>query len=161
MPPNIESQVVMVSVFWVHARLCTILWVAGCVRSAVLSKPVWALDPDDKSDVCGHFRWTCVRALCPLWCSYRLCTSVHSAEMVMFWLCGLSSQLGCNIVWFYQWCSLMWSRLNGGQQSWRLGLWGKPGPGITSLPRNLLTGSRVLSFAGDTPGGGEPNLLPR
>ncbi len=34
-------------------------------------------------------------------------------------------------------------------------------PGITWLPRYLLTGCRVLSFAGDTPGGGEPNLLER
>lgn len=34
-------------------------------------------------------------------------------------------------------------------------------PGITSLPRYLLTVSRVLSFAGGMPGGGRPGLLQR
>ena len=57
---------------------------------------------------------------------------VHTSCALLFiqvrWCCGdcrgLSIQPGCNIVWFYRHCSLMWNWLNGGWHSWRSGLWG-------------------------------------
>lgn len=107
-------------------------------------KPVWAPDPDDESDICGHFQCVHLCVFCPLECWYCLSAIVHSAEMMMFWLRRLSTQPGCN-VWFYQQSRLMWSGMNGGQQSWRVGLWGNMAWDLMAakLPADGLKGAEV------------------
>lgn len=135
------------SLIWL--RVCVFVW----MMCELLN--VWGLSEHLLVDI---LRRVCV---CSLDRAYCLCTIAHSAEMMMFWLQGLSTQPGCNIVWLYQQCCLM-----GEQAKWRPAVLTfrslrKPGLGLHCCQATCWQSVGQLSFSGDLPCGGRPSLLQR
>lgn len=125
--------------FCMHVCFCMTVQAAACVRSAVVQKPVWAPDPDDRSDVSGPFQCMCAcsvlcrahAACAPLFIQTRWwcfdCGDYPPSRDVMLSDC-ISSAILCGTGWM---------------EAWRLGLWGKLAWDYTAaqVPADSLQGA--------------------
>ena len=129
--------------------MCVCLYdgVSGWIRQVTL-------DTHDKSDVCGYFQCVCVCVCVCVFCSALW--SVHTACALLFiqlrWWCfdcgdypPSRDVILCNSITSAVGCGSGWAEANSP------GVWGfeVTWPGITLVPRHLLTVWRELGFTGD------------